>query len=215
MTIQGLRPFSVYQGRWSASERDFEREIIPMARTLGLALCPWGALGGGRYKTEEQIAELKQRNEKGRQPWQPPADGGEVDRRVTKVLDKIAKSKGPDIGVTGIALAYVMHKAPDVYPIVGGRKIDHLKQNIAALNVRLTDEEIKEIEDAGDNFKMGFPHNMLGGGEHGAVHPGEIVFLNRTGHYDFHPPKKVRPVVVGADCSLFFRLTSRRFFGFE
>lgn len=186
-----------------------------MARTLGLALCPWGALGGGRYKTEEQIAELQKRNEKGRQPFQPPSDGGEADSRITKVLDKIAKSKGPDIGVTGIALAYVMHKAPDVYPIVGGRKIDHLKQNIAALNVRLTDDEIKEIEDAGHDFKMGFPHNLLGGGEHGAVHSGDVVLLNRSGHYDFHPPKKVRPVIVGADCSLFFHLTSRSSLGFE
>jgi hypothetical protein len=166
-----------------------------MARAFGLALCPWGALGGGRYKTEEQIAE----------PFQPPTDGGEADRRITKVLDKIAKSKGPDIGVTGIALAYVMHKAPDVHPIVGGRKIEHLKQNIAALNVRLTDDEIKEIEDAGPEFNMGFPHNMLGG-----VHPDDIVLLNRSGHYDFHPPKKVPLVPVGANRSLFFRLTSRR-----
>ena len=185
-----------------------------MARTLGLALCPWGALGSGRYKTEEQIAELEKRNEKGRTPIRTPSDGGDADRRITKVLDKIAKSKGPDIGVTGIALAYVMHKAPDVYPIVGGRKIDHLKENIAALKVRLTDDEIKEIEDAGQDFKMGFPHNFLGGGEHGAVHSGEVVWLSRTGHYDFHPPRKVCSLIVRADCSLFFHLTSRRSFGF-
>ena len=196
LTSQGLRPFSVYQGRWSASERDFEREIIPMARTLGLALCPWGALGGGRYKTEEQIEELKKRGEKGRQPFQPPPDGGEADRRITKVLDKIAKSKGEGIGVTGIALAYVMHKAPDVHPIVGGRKIEHLKENIAALKVRLTEKEIKEIEKAGHEFKMGFPHNFLAGGEHGTSHSGGVAMLKRSGHYDFHPPKGVSAMLV-------------------
>jgi aryl-alcohol dehydrogenase-like predicted oxidoreductase len=164
-----------------------------MARTLGLALCPWGALGGGRYKTEEQIAELKKRNEQGRKPFQTPADGGEADRRITKVLDKIAKSKGSHVGVTGIAMAYVMHKAPDVHPIVGGRKIDHLKENIAALSIRLTDEEIKEIESAGQDFKMGFPHNFLGGGESGASSPKDVAMLKRSGHYDFHDVKKVSP----------------------
>jgi hypothetical protein len=191
LIIQGLCPFSVYQGRWSASERDFEREIIPMARHLGLALCPWGALGGGRYKTEEQIAELKKRNEQTRVPFQAPPDGGEADRRITKVLDKIAKSRGEHIGITGVALAYVMHKAPDVFPIVGGRKIQHLKENIAALTIRLTDEEIKEIEAAGQDFKMGFPHNFLGGGEHGASQAKDVGLLKLTGHYDFHDIKKV------------------------
>lgn len=41
----GLRPFSVYQGRWSAEYRDFERDIIPMCREEGMGLAPWGALG--------------------------------------------------------------------------------------------------------------------------------------------------------------------------
>ena len=161
-----------------------------MTRTLGLALCPWGALGGGRFKTEEQIADMKKRNEQGRVPFSPPTD---ADRRITSVLDKIAKSKGTGIGVTGIALAYVMHKAPDVCPIVGGRKIEHLKENIAALKIRLTDEEIKQIEEAGEPFKAGFPHNFLGGGEQGCFYPGDIVMLKRSGNHDFHPPKSVRP----------------------
>ena len=79
-----------------------------------------------------------------------------------------------------------MHKAPDVYPIVGGRKIEHLKENIAALTVRLTNEEIKEIEDAGHDFDLGFPHDFLGG-----HHPGDITMLKRSGHCDFHELAKV------------------------
>ena len=185
----------MYQGRWSAAERDFEREIIPMARTLGLALCPWGALGGGRFKTEEQIADMKKRNEQGRVPFTPPSD---EDRRITSVLSKIAKAKGQGIGVTGIALAYVMHKAPDVCPIVGGRKIEHLKENIAALKIRLTEDEIKQIEEAGEPFKAGFPHNFLGGGDQGGFYPGDIAMLKRSGNYDFHKPKAVRPSKLGS-----------------
>lgn len=44
----GLRPFSVYQGRYSAMMRDLERDIIPMARDEGMAIHPWGVLGSGK-----------------------------------------------------------------------------------------------------------------------------------------------------------------------
>lgn len=42
-----LRPFSLYQGRWTAAERDFEREIILMCKSEGMGIAPWGTLGGG------------------------------------------------------------------------------------------------------------------------------------------------------------------------
>ena len=43
----GLRQFSVYQGNWSAADRDVEREILPMVRAEGMAMAPFGSLGGG------------------------------------------------------------------------------------------------------------------------------------------------------------------------
>jgi aryl-alcohol dehydrogenase-like predicted oxidoreductase len=49
-----LRPFVVYQGRWSAADRDFERDIIPMCKMENMGLCPWGSLGGGNFKTQAQ-----------------------------------------------------------------------------------------------------------------------------------------------------------------
>lgn len=49
-----LRQFVVYQGKWSAVERDFERDIIPLSRLDGMAIAPWGVLGQGMFKTREQ-----------------------------------------------------------------------------------------------------------------------------------------------------------------
>lgn len=46
----GMRGFSVYQGRWSAADRDLERDILPMCKAEGMALAPWGVLGGGYFK---------------------------------------------------------------------------------------------------------------------------------------------------------------------
>ena len=53
-----------------------------------------------------------------------------------------------------------MHKTANVFPIVGGRKVDHLKGNIAALSIKLTPEDIEEIDDAYP-FDHGFPLNFL------------------------------------------------------
>jgi aryl-alcohol dehydrogenase-like predicted oxidoreductase len=46
----GMRGFSVYQGRWSAADRDLEREIVPMCMSEGMGIAPWGVLGGGHFK---------------------------------------------------------------------------------------------------------------------------------------------------------------------
>jgi len=90
----GLRQFVVYQGRWSASNRDFERDIIPMCEAEGMGIAPWGALGSGDYKTEEQ-----RKSNEGRD--MPGSSGSEADLAVSKVLEGIAKEK--DSLITSVA----------------------------------------------------------------------------------------------------------------
>lgn len=51
----GKTPFSIYQGRWNVMIRDFERDILPMCREFGMALCPWDVLGGGKLQTKKQV----------------------------------------------------------------------------------------------------------------------------------------------------------------
>lgn len=176
----GLRQFSVYQGRWSAASRDFEREIIPMCKAEGMGLAPWGALGGGKFKTDEQ-----RKSQEGRK-----VQASEAEVKVSQVLESIANRK--DTAITSVALAYVMHKTPYVFPIVGGRKVEHLKGNIKALSLTLSDEDIKEIEEAVP-FDTGFPHNFL-------YRPGDtagsqnVWLLNMAGTFDYVKDSKVSSV---------------------
>jgi aryl-alcohol dehydrogenase-like predicted oxidoreductase len=181
---QGLRQFSLYQGQWNASMRDFERDIIPMCMDEGMALAPWGALGSGYFKTKEQLeARTDGRN------LSYIMSGKE--EQVSLALDKIAKRKNTLI--TSVALAYVMHKAPYVFPIVGGRKVEHLKGNIEALSLRLSEEDIKEIESAYP-FEIGFPNKFLSGGDTWVQGPQDIAFSNRSGFFDYvERPKPIPP----------------------
>ena len=145
----GLAQFVVFQGQWNALLRDMERDILPMCRDEGMAIAPWGALGGGKFKTAEQ----RESNE-GRRLGEP-TDG---DVAMSSVLEKIAKKHNTII--TSVALAYVMHAAPNVYPIVGGRKVEHFKGNIEALKLRLDDEDMKMIVEA-SGWHPGFPQSFL------------------------------------------------------
>ncbi|KIW18090.1 hypothetical protein PV08_02377 [Exophiala spinifera] len=181
----GLRPFSVYQGRWSAAERDFERDIIPMCRDEGMGLAPWGSLGGGYFKpsVSQTPRSNKEDDEEGKGRNLPSTLTGK-ESQVGLVLEKVANARTPPVPLTSVALAYVMHKAPYVTPIIGGRKLDHLKSNIEALSIRLTDAEIDAIESAYP-FDVGFPMNFVAANPKGPRGPEDIVFTRRMNHLDF------------------------------
>jgi len=148
-----LTQFSVYQGKWSPTERSFERDIIPMAIDEGMALAPWGAIGGGKYKTEAERA-----NSTGRKG--PRVELTDIDKAVIPVLERVAQRR--NASMTSVALAYIISKTPYVFPIVGGRNVEQLKGNIEALKLKLTEEDVKEIE-APYQLDLGFPHSFLGG----------------------------------------------------
>lgn len=168
---QGLRQFSVYQGRWSAEHRDLERDIIPMCVAEGMGLLPWGALGGGAFKSEEQ-----RNSQEGRK-----VEHSEAAIKISKVLESIGKKKGAEI--TSVALAYVMNKTPYVFPIIGGRNIKHLKGNIEGLSLELTKEDMAEIDGA-TSFDIGFPMNFLSNGV-----PGEGFLIKMAGESDHVKPR--------------------------
>lgn len=181
---QGLTQFSVYQGLWNAATRDFERDIIPMCEAEGMALAPWGALGRGMFMSPEDF-EKKIEGRTGTQP--------ENVQKVAIALGEIAKKKGAQ--TTSVALAYVMHKSPYVFPIVGSRKLEHLKSNIEGLSIELSDEEIDFIENAAP-FEIGFPLNFLF--EHKneqkyntRMTTNDISFRKAAGHLDM--VRKARP----------------------
>ncbi|KAK1762023.1 putative aryl-alcohol dehydrogenase AAD14 [Phialemonium atrogriseum] len=154
----GKTPFSIYQGRWNVMRRDFERDIIPMAAHFGMALAPWDAIGGGKFQTKKALEERKKRGEGLRSMMGGTQTEGEV--KVSEALAKVAAEHGIE-SVTAIALAYVMSKAPYVFPLVGGRKVEHLQDNIQALKIKLTDKQIEFLESVRP-FDVGFPHDFIG-----------------------------------------------------
>ncbi|KAB8219504.1 Norsolorinic acid reductase B [Aspergillus novoparasiticus] len=190
----GLRQFVVYQGLWNAAKRDLERDILPMCLDEGMGLCPYGVLNQGRFRTEEGFRDRDQTNNAGGRNIIPLS---EHDRSVSRVLDIVATPKG--VPLLQVALAYVMQKAPYVFPIVGVRKVDHLTGVEPAVHISLTDEEVNAIENAYE-FDPGFPHTFLSGSmfaqgpPKGGYSPDVVWWTKMLGTFDWvEGAKPIRP----------------------
>jgi len=175
----GKTPFCIYQGNWSILDRSFERDIIPMARFEGLALAPWGVLAAGKIRTNAEEARRKESGEKGRMIHGPEWERTPEQKKVCDVLEEIGKEVGTE-SITSIAIAYHLQKLPYVFPIIGGRKVEQLHENITALDISLTPDQIKRIEEA-KHFEPGFPHSMIGDGTY------RNFLDNSAAHYDRVP----------------------------
>lgn len=128
-----------------------EREIIPMCEAEGLAILPWGALGRGMFRTSEEYNEADRAGRK-----MGPQD--KTHRVLGQKLAQLAKAKGTTLYC--VALAYVLKKAPYVFPVIGGRKVEHVQRNIEALSVELSPEELDDL-DSTVPFDVGYPLSFL------------------------------------------------------
>jgi Predicted oxidoreductases (related to aryl-alcohol dehydrogenases) len=86
----GLRPFSVYQGKWNASFRDMEREIIPMCRDQEMGIAPWAPLGQGKLKSGK--AREAAHVGSGR-----AAQSSEQEIKVSEALEAVANRKNTNL----------------------------------------------------------------------------------------------------------------------
>ncbi|KAJ7650996.1 arylalcohol dehydrogenase [Roridomyces roridus] len=185
----GKSPFVIYQGAWNVMERSFEREIIPMARAHGLALAPWNVLAAGKLRTDAEEEKRRETGEKGRTLFVGEWERNEDQKKMSRALEKVANEVGAK-SIHAVAIAYVMQKTPYCFPIVGGRKIEHLDANIEALDVSLSQEQIEYLESVLP-FDPGFPGWFIGDGRKTMPH----MLMNA--HLDKQPlVEPIRPAVV-------------------
>ncbi|KAF5372519.1 hypothetical protein D9758_005276 [Tetrapyrgos nigripes] len=157
----GKTPFVVYQGEWSILQRSFERDIIPMAASFGMALAPWGVLAHGKIRSdaeEQRRRETKEEGRKSLEGWERTPE----QVTITHALEKVAKEVGAR-NISAVAIAYIMQKTTYVFPVIGGRKVEHLEQNLEALDITLSSEQVAFLESQ-VSFDPGFPQSLIGDG---------------------------------------------------
>ncbi|MFF8787248.1 aldo/keto reductase [Streptomyces sp. NPDC015125] len=141
-----VHPIAALQSEWSLWTRDLEQEIAPVCRELGIGLVPFSPLGRGfltgRYTSVKGLPESDLRRSQPRF-----ADGNlEQNLAIVEQLDALAAQKGVSAGQ--LALAWVQHRGDDVVPIPGTRREKYLEENLGALAIELTAEELAAIDAA-------------------------------------------------------------------
>ncbi|KAJ4878470.1 putative aldo-keto reductase 3 [Raphanus sativus] len=139
-----VHPITAVQQEWSLWTRDVEEEIVPTCRELGIGIVAYSPLGRGFFAAGPKLLE-KLDNDDFRKRL-PRFKQENIDHN--KILyDKVcAMSEKKGCTPAQLALAWVHHQGDDVCPIPGTTKIQNLNQNIGALSVKLTPEEMTELE---------------------------------------------------------------------
>ena len=147
--LRGWSPFVALQIPYSVAERDPERELLPMAASLGLALVPWGVLGAG-ILTGKPAAERR---------W--PEDGvDDQTERLVERLRTIAAAHRATPAQVAIAWLRGAPGPPTIVPIVGARTESQIVENLGALELELTAAERSDLDEAGAP-ELGFPRSFL------------------------------------------------------
>jgi aryl-alcohol dehydrogenase-like predicted oxidoreductase len=140
-------------------DRSFERDIIPMCRDHGMAIAPWNILAGGKLRSDVEEERRLKSGEQGRDITGAGWMRTEAEAKASRALEKVAKEIGEE-SINAVAIAYLMHKTVNVFPILGARKVEHMVQNFRAVEISLTPEQVQYIDSIND-FDPGFPHNFI------------------------------------------------------
>lgn len=139
-----VHPLSAVQSEYSLWSRDLENEVIPTCRELGISLVAYSPLGRGFLTGKLDLDSLEQGDFRSGMP-RLQGDNLEHNRQLLNRFVDLAQSKG--ISAPNLALAWVLAKGSDIIPIPGTRRIKYLLENIAATNIRLSESDLREIED--------------------------------------------------------------------
>jgi aryl-alcohol dehydrogenase-like predicted oxidoreductase len=156
--LRGWTPFVALQIEYSLIARTVERELLPMARELDLAVTPWGVIGGGvltgKYsktrKRESPTHRYKEDAKSSRLSGTSLATADEV----LKIADEVGCPPAQ------VAINWVRQQPGLIIPIIGVRNEEQLVDNLKCVENPLPDEHLKRLDDA-SKIELGFPHEFL------------------------------------------------------
>lgn len=139
-----VHPITALQSEYSLWTRDPEESILDTVRELGIGFVAYSPLGRGfltaRWKTPEDIPADDWRRK------QPRFQGDNfyANLKIVEKIDELAKEKGVKPGQ--LALAWVLAQGDDIVPIPGTKHVEYLKENITALDIQLTEEDMQRLD---------------------------------------------------------------------
>ncbi|XP_071733305.1 perakine reductase-like [Rutidosis leptorrhynchoides] len=137
-----VHPITALQMEYSLWTRDIEEELIPLCRELGIGIVPYSPVARGFFGGKAVKETIPENSVLGSHP----RFTGENFTKNKVIYDKVEKiAKKHECTPIQLALAWVLHQGNDVVPIPGTTKIKNLDENVGAVKVKLTKEDVEEI----------------------------------------------------------------------
>jgi aryl-alcohol dehydrogenase-like predicted oxidoreductase len=152
--LRGVTPIAGLQVEHSLVERTTEQDLLPAGQALGLGIVAWSPLGGGVLTGKYRLGEKGRREGFGGRVFQE-----ENSSHRTAILDTLI-TVAKDAGVTPAEIAIAWVAAKGSLPIIGPRTLAQLENNLGAINVTLSPEQIARLDEV-SSIPAVFPHRML------------------------------------------------------
>jgi aryl-alcohol dehydrogenase-like predicted oxidoreductase len=150
-----VHPIAALQSEYSLWERNLEPRIIPVLRELGIGLVPFAPLGRGFLTGLVKRAEEYSQGDYRRNDPRYQGDNFDANMRAASAVRDLAARRGATAGQ--IALAWLLHKGPDIVPIPGTKTRRHLEENVGAAAVSLGPEDMAALDAALGDGKVAGP----------------------------------------------------------
>jgi len=141
-----VQPVAALQSEYSLWTREPEDEILPTLEELGIGMVPFSPLGKGFLTGAiDASTRFNERDIRGAIP-RFALDAREINQRLVSLLRKVGERRGAT--PAQVALAWLLARKPWIVPLFGTRKLERFEENIGALSVRLTNEDLRELNDS-------------------------------------------------------------------
>lgn len=148
----GWTPFISMQNHYNLLYREDEREMIPLCQDMHIALTPYSPLAGGRLTRDGDGDTLRSKYD---QTVKDKYDANEcIDQPIMDRVGELAQKK--NVTRAMIAMRWLMNKEQVTAPIIGGSKIKYVEEAIKAIDIKISEEEMKYLEEL---YK---PHTIVG-----------------------------------------------------
>ena len=156
-TMADLRGWTAFVGlqlEYSLLSRTAERELLPMAKALGMTVTPWGVMGGGALTGKYLKGDTT-----GRVP-ETSLRRAERSQIITREVLRVAEAL--QVSPASVAINWARQRDLSVVPIVSGRHAQQLQESLQCLDYQLSDEHLAALNEV-SKIELGFPHDFWTG----------------------------------------------------
>jgi aryl-alcohol dehydrogenase-like predicted oxidoreductase len=157
--LRGWTPFVGLQVEYSLAERAPERDLLPMARALDIGVTAWSPLAGGLLTGKYNQKDASKGEAAVKSRFEIAPGFSRISDRNLKIAEAVQRT-AREMGASPAQVALNWTRRKNTLPILGGRKLSQIQDNLGCLKINLSDDQARNLDEL-SRIELGFPHDFL------------------------------------------------------